>query len=637
MELNRIQIENFRSIEFAEVPFEPRCRVLLGKNEVGKSNILAACALLDEATQVESSDLREARDEEDPVKEGSVNFIFRLSAEDLGKAKEKIKARVAGNIKGIVQTDAGTISLDSFVDEFREWIYIVDLPSGDRRTAFWTDDKTIVSDGWLYRKPGVSGATEIKLRNGIARSLESLPIAHKDALDPESLAHYVKASLGNIRAQIKIAIDEIVKPKLPKCVLWSYSEKNLLPQGIDIEAFKSDPRSCEPLRAMFLLAGEDDPAEAINNAQGRPNGFKNLLTRVARLTSEHVRKKWKEVGGVDIVLAPNGNQIDAAVKDRYNEYSFARRSDGFKRFVSFLILVSARSATSDLSETLFLQDEPDLGLHPSGVKSLLAEFVSLSSSNYILVTTHSIFMVDKDRIDRHLVVTKKEETSRVAEVERSTLLDEEVLFNALGYSIFELIKPTNILFEGWRDKKLFSVSMDKRGEAGKYLRERFKKDVGSTHAMGVKEISKMVGYLEAMERRSMVVTDSDQVARERQSAFSADPARHLWFRYDELIGQEGVYTAEDFIVPKRLGAAFREVLTTNGYSMQAPSPLFEPSQDGVVDAAKNYLADMGLKPEVQKDLLNRWKSKIFDSLESSHVADSYLRVMQGVADKLRQF
>ena len=60
MELNRIQIENFRSIEFAEVPFEPRCRVLLGKNEVGKSNILAACALLDEATQVESSDLREA-------------------------------------------------------------------------------------------------------------------------------------------------------------------------------------------------------------------------------------------------------------------------------------------------------------------------------------------------------------------------------------------------------------------------------------------------------------------------------------------------------------------------------------------------------------------------------------------------
>ena len=155
MELNRIQIENFRSIEFAEVPFEPRCRVLLGKNEVGKSNILAACALLDEATQVESSDLREARDEEDPVKEGSVNFIFRLSAEDLGKAKEKIKARVAGNIKGIVQTDAGTISLDSFVDEFREWIYIVDLPSGDRRTAFWTDDKTIVSDGWLYRKPGV--------------------------------------------------------------------------------------------------------------------------------------------------------------------------------------------------------------------------------------------------------------------------------------------------------------------------------------------------------------------------------------------------------------------------------------------------------------------------------------------------
>lgn len=48
MILNRIEISNFRSISEETIKFEPQCRVLVGINEAGKTNILDAIALLDD-------------------------------------------------------------------------------------------------------------------------------------------------------------------------------------------------------------------------------------------------------------------------------------------------------------------------------------------------------------------------------------------------------------------------------------------------------------------------------------------------------------------------------------------------------------------------------------------------------------
>ena len=63
MRLDRAKIRNFRSIEDLTFRFEPRCRVVVGINESGKSNILRALSLLDEETEFDSDDLRETRPE----------------------------------------------------------------------------------------------------------------------------------------------------------------------------------------------------------------------------------------------------------------------------------------------------------------------------------------------------------------------------------------------------------------------------------------------------------------------------------------------------------------------------------------------------------------------------------------------
>lgn len=46
MRLKSVEIRNFRSINDITVDFDPTCRVLVGINESGKSNILNALALL---------------------------------------------------------------------------------------------------------------------------------------------------------------------------------------------------------------------------------------------------------------------------------------------------------------------------------------------------------------------------------------------------------------------------------------------------------------------------------------------------------------------------------------------------------------------------------------------------------------
>ena len=75
------------------------------------------------------------------------------------------------------------------------------------------------------------------------------------------------------------------------------------------------------------------------------------------------------------------------------------RSTGLQWFLSFYLvfLVESREAHKD---AIVLLDEPGLSLHPLAQKDLSAFFENLTSTNQILYTTHSPFMVDSDHLDR---------------------------------------------------------------------------------------------------------------------------------------------------------------------------------------------------------------------------------------------
>lgn len=56
MRLKSVVIKNFRSIKELEIPFDSNLRILVGKNEAGKSNILLALSKLDSKSVLSRKD-----------------------------------------------------------------------------------------------------------------------------------------------------------------------------------------------------------------------------------------------------------------------------------------------------------------------------------------------------------------------------------------------------------------------------------------------------------------------------------------------------------------------------------------------------------------------------------------------------
>ena len=182
-------------------------------------------------------------------------------------------------------------------------------------------------------------------------------------------------------------------------------------------------------------------------------------------------------------------------------------------FITFLLLVSAKVKTDVLTNTLYLHDEPDTSLHPTGARHLRDELIRISEKNYVAYATHSIFMVDSDHLNRHLIVEKVDEVTAVREVTESNVVDEEVIYNALGYSIFQNLKRANIVFEGWRDKKLFMVATSRWPAEYKELKGVYA-PVGKCHARGARDVARITPMLDLADRHYVVVSDSDRPARE---------------------------------------------------------------------------------------------------------------------------
>ena len=170
-------------------------------------------------------------------------------------------------------------------------------------------------------------------------------------------------------------------------------------------------------------------------------------------------------------------------------------------------MVSAKARTKELVGTLYLQDEPDTSLHPSGARYLRDEIIKISETNYVVYSTHCIFMIDRELLRRHLIVEKHDEITVVSEVDESNITDEEVIYNALGYSIFENLKKYNIIFEGWRDKRLCQVALKSVPSEHKTLKARFS-NVGFCHARGVKDVTRITPLLELAGRDWVIISDN---------------------------------------------------------------------------------------------------------------------------------
>lgn len=234
--------------------------------------------------------------------------------------------------------------------------------------------------------------------------------------------------------------------------------------------------------------------------------------------------------------------------DRKGKYKMDQRSDGFKQFISILLSLSIESNTKLLENKIILLDEPETHLHPSGVRYLRDELLRISENNTVLISSHSIYLVDKLNIDRHFKVEKTKSITSIKQIDKDNPYEEEVIYEALGTSVYEHIEPNMLVFEGKTDKDIFDAFLTKYNADFKPVK------LGTISADGVEKIPQYTKFIDGKFVKGFVLTDSDTIGHKIKktiisgsNSFTSENS----FEINDIIDTDKKATLED-LYPKEV-------------------------------------------------------------------------------------
>lgn len=533
MRLKKVQIYGFRSIEKMEIPFDGNGhKILVGKNESGKSNILSALNLLSGNIGFDQKDKKELYSET-PF----VSFYFDLETHEIDKCRIKFVEKFpAGQEANLTEN----LTVKSFFEEHSKYLLYVVVCGKNGYWAHRQLDKSLkIQDGWysvgqnvvnygLHEKiPPGEYINDEYIKNQLhANDQEAL----RNCLSPISLEDVCKFLRQTIRG-IAAPADYTFPIRY-----WRYdAQEHDLPSSVARVAFSQKPDSCIPLKNMFLLSNikEDEIHGRISEANNQGhNQLRNLFNHVNAKTNAYIKRSWQEYNNVEIELRSDGEKIVIGIKDSKNTFDFEQRSDGFRRFISFLLLISTEFDTRQYPETpLILIDEPETGLHPSSAKDLKNKLIELGQKTTIVYATHSISMIDTENVKNNLIVSKNNENTTIEEAKEDGTSPAENVYQAIGHSIYEDLKKKNILLEGYTDKQPLRL----------FMKGKDWKDLGICYTEGGKNLKTVISLLDLASRKYFVLSDGDEAAKQRKKDMG-NPA--YWYTYEDL--DNAAITIEDF-------------------------------------------------------------------------------------------
>ena len=550
MRLNKVQIYGFRSIEEMEIAFDGNGhKILVGKNESGKSNILYALYLLSGRINFEKEDRKILYDGT-----AFIRFHFELSNDEIEKCRNKFFEKFPAG-QEVNLTEALTVA-SFFEKHSKHLLYRVD-PGGHGQWRNWQFNKNLrIGEGWYSVGPKVVDyELHEKFPVGSYINEEYIQKRLPDN-DQGTIRNCLSPlSLEEVYNFLRQQVREIAAPEDYTFPIryWRYSaQEHDLPSAISRDAFSQNPNSCIPLKNMFLLAGiqEKEIHGRISEANTLgPNQLVSLLKSVSRKTNQYIKKSWKEYSNVKIELWPNGEDIVIAIQDSENRFDFKQRSDGFRRLVSFLLLISTEFDTKQYQDTpLILIDEPETGLHPSSAKDLKFKLIELGQKTTIVYATHSISMIDTENVERNLIVSKDKENTTYEEAKEDGTSPAENIYQAIGHSIYDDLKKKNILLEGYTDKQTFRL----------FMKGRDWNDFGICYIGKGKNLGTVTPILELAGRKYFVLSDADEDAKRRKK--NSDSSDY-WYTYEDL-GSDAI-TLEDFYEDSFLMHIVQEILEKN--------------------------------------------------------------------------
>lgn len=479
MILKKITIENYRSIEHLEIDILDidgrKLHTFFGINETGKSNILKAIALLNPTTTV-NYDLdcnKNASKRAEPI---IVTFLFETAKQD------NLYEKMTSLGINILPSDFQSLEIEKVIK------------FNDKSTR---EECYVVHSSYRAKKPTVSGE-ETK---GLIGTVTEIIVAAADVLNEKNIEKC-------INAEAKYFLDSIV----PEVIFWEPSAAHLITSQINLEKFKQNPDISIPLKHIFYLAGykKEEIIKNVERIQTNGDIRAEFEEELSNCITNHINSIWPEHAININVRLENNNFCEIYVEDKgvhKQKFNMQQRSDGFKQFISILLSLSVQNTTNHLKNKIILLDEPERSLHPGSIKCLRDELLNISKNNVILASSHSIYMVDKKKLERHYTVIKDNSKTVIEQVNPESPIQDEVIYNSLGTSIFELIEPNMLIFEGRSDKDIFDAFTNK------FKEEIQPSKIQTISATGTKPIPNYVKFFHSKFVNGFVVVDSDTDGR----------------------------------------------------------------------------------------------------------------------------
>lgn len=467
MKLENIRISGYKSIDELEFPIKKYGKsytaILLGKNEAGKSNVLDAMTV--------------------PILEFEEEKVNFLDIENQQRQPEKIEVEFLFNFKDeYVYRDE--IDLDEFIIP-EDLLIAFNITKFSKK--FWITreyDSYKYSFDFDYKKIPITTMKKysfakiqetipaIPAQNGVAakpeKMVEKWKIVLNTELDDEDREIYVQLSDETFKNFMEHALEDFAYNLEIPIDKWEANEKYLIQGKIDLSGFAENPSKNIPLKHMFFLAGYETKEQIVNvvsdlESDGRQRN--KLKKKLSRETTEYLNKKWPEHKIEIDVNIESDLSLEVHVKDKNDEDSYFNmtdRSQGFRQFISLLLSISISSVSEEIKDHLILIDEPEVHMHPSGVRYMLKELLEIGRNNYVFLSTHSNFMLDKNVKERHFLLEKdKNNLTTCHQIKTDEdVNDDEILQAAFGINVIADFLPAHkILVEGQTDKTLIGKAL----------------------------------------------------------------------------------------------------------------------------------------------------------------------------------
>lgn len=503
MIIKKIRIKNYKSISDIEFKVEKYgtsfTTFLLGINEVGKSNILKAMSFFKPTNETyDFYDLQNQKEEDGKY----IDFSYDLEFENQQIYLKELKKKT---IKGEL--------LD---------ITLFDIV----KNVFLSKKKGQFEFGYEY---------DIEINNSVFIKQVGDKVELNDSNDiEESFELLTKDNFYNYDELLQI-IDNTIQINEPEVSFWKPSEEYLITSNIDLNVFKADPYSNIPLKNIFALAGYKTNIkikEKINEISNN-NQRSRLQSILSSKTTEYITKIWKHKISFVIEISETGNLTifvkDDGKRNEHDRHSMTVRSEGFKQFVSLILSISVDTKALDQKNRLILIDEPENHLHPSGIRDLSKELIEIGKENYLFVSTHSPFLVDQNRKERHLIIKKDSFSNTIKKEIRAEedLKDDEVLSQAFGINVYkDLLNPKRLLVEGYSDKLILSKA---------FLMHN--KDYGITNGTGSNVVT-VASFFNDDDISIFVIVDDDEVGRKYKDNI---------LKINGVYNNDNVFTIKDLV------------------------------------------------------------------------------------------